>query len=530
MSATTSPLLSPEHELQENVEAVNAQLADLDVAPDAHADTSLQSNGGASVARTVAIIKPHALQHRFDIERKVQEAGFEIVKERQMEFDVETDPDTLYELFGEDAESFAEGPVWVYVLERRRAVEVWINLMGDRDPEVARREAPNSIRALYGISRSQNGILGSTDREIAEIQIASLFASSPPFPTSELPEDQYGTVNSVSSSVLAALHRGNSDGSVTSGTSSRKVHNSRPPVNKLFTARELPATHLKPDIAPRTTKAAALRAGIVTADRVGSMGRLPANAARNAISKDRHKETFGNVPGHKRAETITVASTAAPTIAPRMTKAAALRQGIKPVPTQVKRMSSAPAASNGAGAAKSRTFEGVPGHKRNETITVASVAAPTIAPRMTKAAALRQGPKAPPTSFMFRASSLDGNRPAGLARSNSLSSLSGNRQPRPASQMSNGAPLSRTTSTTSSVANGDSADGSVQAEETKPKRVVPRPSSVGVPTIAPRTNKSAALRAAKKAEEEERAKKEAERARKASRRTTIGVAPRSIAA
>ena len=32
----------------------------------------------------------------------------QIAKERQMEFDTETDPDTLYELFGEDYESFAE--------------------------------------------------------------------------------------------------------------------------------------------------------------------------------------------------------------------------------------------------------------------------------------------------------------------------------------------------------------------------------------------------------------------------------------
>jgi hypothetical protein len=30
------------------------------------------------------------------------------VKERQMEFDVDTDPDTLLDLFGEDAHSFAE--------------------------------------------------------------------------------------------------------------------------------------------------------------------------------------------------------------------------------------------------------------------------------------------------------------------------------------------------------------------------------------------------------------------------------------
>jgi hypothetical protein len=32
----------------------------------------------------------------------------QIVKERQMEFDMETDPDALFELFGDDARSFAE--------------------------------------------------------------------------------------------------------------------------------------------------------------------------------------------------------------------------------------------------------------------------------------------------------------------------------------------------------------------------------------------------------------------------------------
>jgi hypothetical protein len=81
----------------------------------------------SSTTRTVAIIKHHALNHRFDIERRIQEASFEvrshlhvpeskfisvlppqIVKERQMEFDVETDPETLYELFGEDADSLGE--------------------------------------------------------------------------------------------------------------------------------------------------------------------------------------------------------------------------------------------------------------------------------------------------------------------------------------------------------------------------------------------------------------------------------------
>ncbi|KAJ3482960.1 hypothetical protein NLJ89_g12105 [Agrocybe chaxingu] len=68
----------------------------------------LSSTATTPITRTVAIIKTHALTHRFDIEKRIQEASFEIVKERQMEFDTETDPETLYELFGDDADSLAE--------------------------------------------------------------------------------------------------------------------------------------------------------------------------------------------------------------------------------------------------------------------------------------------------------------------------------------------------------------------------------------------------------------------------------------
>jgi len=80
-------------------------------------------------------------------------------------------------------------------------VEVWHTLMGDRDPGIAREESPNSLRALYGISAEQNGLMGSPDVQMAEIQIASLFASSPPFPVSDLPEElsngQYATIRST---------------------------------------------------------------------------------------------------------------------------------------------------------------------------------------------------------------------------------------------------------------------------------------------------------------------------------------------
>lgn len=486
------------------------------------------SSPNTPITRTVAIIKHHALEHRFDIERRIQDASFEIVKERQMEFDTETDPETLEELFGEDTYSLAEGPVWVYILERRRAVEVWHALMGPRDPDVARQEDPSSLRAVYGLSAMQNALMGSEDEEIAEVQIASLFVSSPPFPTTDLPaENGEGKYDAMHASIMESLARttldeGYAPSSVTNpstinGSSSRLNANGKP----AFRARAVPSSAAKPDIVPRMTKAAALRTG-QPIEKTSSSPRRP-------VTKERLAETFANVPGHKRSTTISVASTAAPTIAPKMTRAASLRLGITPAPAPMRRRS-----LTTDDAERKNTFEGVPGHKRRESIAVSSIKAPTVAPRLNKSASLRTQPKqAPPTSFMFKGATAP-KTPGSLSRANSTDNLSPARTSRPASQASNNQPtvaapaptprrpaprpssviaprppISRRTSSVASAtpptakpkANGANAtsDPEQAPAAPAPAKARPRPSSVcSAPSIAPRTNKSAALRAAKK--------------------------------
>ena len=273
--------------------------------------------------------------------------------------------------------------------------------MGDSDPAVARENTPTSLRALYGKSLQQNGLMGSPDVQTAEVQIASLFASSPIFPTNELPDEvsdpsvaNQFPEGSLASSILSNLQRTTSDAyapsSVTNPsttTTSRLNPNDKP----AFRARAVPSTTAVPDIVPRTTKAAALRAGIAYNDTRGP---------RVVPTKEQQKQNFMDVPGHKRSTTIVVASTAAPTIAPRMTKAAALRQGIKP-PSKLTRQISSTSSNN------SGTFDGVPGHKRRETISVLSTRPPTMGPRLNRSAALRaEKGKAPPTSYqcMFQKS------------------------------------------------------------------------------------------------------------------------------
>lgn len=367
--------------------------------------------------------------------------------------------------------------------------------MGDADPEVARAETSNSLRAIYGKNKEQNAVMGSPDAESAEIQIQSIFASSPPFPSSELPD--VGSPDPFASYTTGtddSRQRTTSEKSRSSGSDKPK-----------FRARALPATHVAPDIVPRMSRAASLRAGIVE----DKPKRFPA-------TPESLKKTFAGVPGHKRAETIQVASTAPPVVAPRMTRAAALRLG-QPVPSTTSKIERR---TSSGGASVAEVFDGIPGHKRRESIQVASTRPPTVTPRSNRSAELRvlKDAASPPSSFRSVRS------PGSLSRSSSRSSLDvpGNQRPsfatttRPASAASmrtvNGAngtptktkPPSRPPSTkplSSSPAVNSKKSPDENTATATPPASKPRPTvaSTGAPTISPRTNKSALLRAAKMA-------------------------------
>ena len=300
---------------------------------------------------------------------------------------------------------FFRGPVWVYVLERRRAIEVWNTIMGDPDPQIARELSPSSLRALYGITREQNAIIGSPDVEIAEIQIASLFVSSPPFPTSDLPEEYSASVRSVSSTLPTHSPRRvptSTSGYSAAGSSATNSTPRRTP----FKAREIPLSHDSPTIVPRTTRAADLRAGVSPPRLERSRG------PRTPPSKEAHQKMFLDVPGHKRTSSIAVASTAPPAVAPRMTRAASLRisgatppRPVRPKPIITLAQAKAKAEEEARAAAalkeaQKRTFDGVPGHKRRESFSVSSTRPPSVSPRQNRSALLRASKDTPPpTSY-----------------------------------------------------------------------------------------------------------------------------------
>ncbi|KAF8916955.1 hypothetical protein CPB85DRAFT_1286921 [Mucidula mucida] len=294
-------------------------------------------------------------------------------------------------------------------------------------------------------------------------------------------------------------------------------------LNPYFKARPLPTTTHSPDIVPRTTRAASLRLTNSSTNSPNSSNPLannptyhkPVGKPRQSLTKERLQETFDGVPGHKRRESIQVASTSAPKIAPRLTKAAALRLGIelpKPAPKPAP-----PTKTNGKTASKTNggTPNGTPPPELHRRASSVAIAPPSIAPRSNRSATLRTQPKAPPTSFMFHGA-------------NNSSSVSNPSQSRPSSVQSMRRPASTqptrpslhnafpsTTSTASSLASPASATSTEAEREIKKPNSIARP-----PSIAPRTNKSAALRQAKK-EAEEREKERL--AAKAGRRRSLMV-------
>ncbi|KAG8909941.1 hypothetical protein FRC01_006634 [Tulasnella sp. 417] len=430
---------------------------------------SSNSSNPPTLSRTLAIIKGHAIRARFEIESRIAAAGFEIIKERQMGF--HADDSGVHGLFGDAAPSLSGEPVWIYVLERRRAVEVWKSLMGPEDPEIARAEAPDCLRALYGQSIADNAVYGSPDNSMAELQINSIFVSSPPFPVQELEADDVPPLELEHHAPPSSHHHSGRSASSSVGSNQGDSSSRVDVKSKGFKARAVPLTTVIPSIVPKTTRAAALRAGVD----------LP-SPKRSPASKESIARTFENVPGHKRAIAINVASVGAPTIAPRANRAQALRTG--QIETKVDPLKRTTARAPNSPERLKEIFADVPGHKRRQTIAVASTAPPTIAPRATRASVLRtgQGDTSPPKSRVKpRASTTGGPRPSTAGASTS------SRTPKPLAE----APLVEeepepVVKNPFEGVPGHKRSETIEVPSTRP------------PSATPRINRSAALRMAQK--------------------------------
>ncbi|XP_023415846.1 thioredoxin domain-containing protein 6 isoform X3 [Cavia porcellus] len=137
---------------------------------------------------TLAVIKPDAVVHgkTDEIIMKIQEAGFDIVTHEERTL-TEAEVRHFYqhragqEGFGKLVHHMCSGPSHLLILTRAEDTEevitAWRDLMGPSDPNVARREQPESLRAQYGTEMPFNAVHGSQDREDADRELALLFPS-----------------------------------------------------------------------------------------------------------------------------------------------------------------------------------------------------------------------------------------------------------------------------------------------------------------------------------------------------------------
>ncbi|KAG8746595.1 hypothetical protein FRC10_004447 [Ceratobasidium sp. 414] len=442
----------------------------------------------------------------------------------------------IVEMFASDAPSLSGDPVWVYVLSRARATSALTALAGPVDPLAARKSDPESLRALYGSNRWENGVWVTRDESNADRILGELFAGSPIMEFSDLP-----SVNGSpdrrkirkAASHTSSIRSGYTDGSGARGPAtsvsgtSLTVPTKAPATGKPagFKARPVSSTVAAPSIVPRTTRSAELRAG-------GAAAAAAISPPRQRQSQEERERTFEGVPGHKRRESISVASTAPPAIAPRPNRSAQLRaqklaEGADakaarrqsmidfPVAREMKEQLSPEELEERHRA----TFEGVPGHKRRESISVASTAPPVVAPRVNRSSMLRAqkmattaGLGGPPSSFKGALEASSGPVPVrSLSTHSSRTSVSGApsgttgrtsvASARPT--VFKAAPKASVVIPTGSangsaltpISNGAMTPRSA-ATPTVPAK--PLPGSPKKPDIVPRTNKSALLRAAAK--------------------------------
>lgn len=130
--------------------------------------------------KTLGIIKPQSVQYLGQIISDIEKAHFFIVNLKMFQLKREQ----AIELYApHKGKPFMEnllnlmtsGPVVAFELMRENAVAAWRDMTGPTDPAVGKREAPQSLRAKYGLDPINNAVHGSDSTESAMREINFFF-------------------------------------------------------------------------------------------------------------------------------------------------------------------------------------------------------------------------------------------------------------------------------------------------------------------------------------------------------------------
>ncbi|XP_058811488.1 nucleoside diphosphate kinase homolog 5-like [Topomyia yanbarensis] len=132
--------------------------------------------------RTLALIKPDGMKHRDTITRRIRDAGFVIVQSRIVRLTPEQASELYRSKIGHPnyhamIVALTVGPIQAMCVSKVCAVAELNWLIGPERYQDAVRNAPGSIRAIFGDSRDElkNAIHGSEDAESARFEVRFFF-------------------------------------------------------------------------------------------------------------------------------------------------------------------------------------------------------------------------------------------------------------------------------------------------------------------------------------------------------------------
>ncbi|XP_075210987.1 nucleoside diphosphate kinase homolog 7 [Lycorma delicatula] len=149
-----------------------------------HADDMTKKKMLFSMQKTFALIKPDGIDRIGTILRLICNNGFKISKLKM----AKVTKDQAMKFYGDRIgqsilpyllDHITSGPVLAMQIVAENAVNKWRELCGSFDPEIAKKESPNSIRACYGKSKIVNVVHGSESIQAASEAAEIFFPSDP---------------------------------------------------------------------------------------------------------------------------------------------------------------------------------------------------------------------------------------------------------------------------------------------------------------------------------------------------------------
>ncbi|XP_059846348.1 nucleoside diphosphate kinase homolog 5 [Hypanus sabinus] len=132
------------------------------------------------VERTLALIKPDAIDKADEIEETILRSGFTIIQRRRVCLSPEVCSDIYAAHYGKmffpSLTAFmSSGTSVAMVIARDKAIAHWNELIGPADSVKAKETHPGSLRALYGTDELRNAVHGSETFSAAEREIRFIF-------------------------------------------------------------------------------------------------------------------------------------------------------------------------------------------------------------------------------------------------------------------------------------------------------------------------------------------------------------------